>query len=249
MRKPTRVELKLRRRRIIFRFILLLTTLVLVVLFALKTNFFNIDHIEVSGNKKLSKEEIIISSLINKGENIFKIKTLLGRDNINKTPYIKSSTIKRKFPRRVDIEVEERNEIIQVKLLGTYLLIDKEGYILEQIENKREDLPLIIGLEVNNIRPGDNLFSRIKFEKAVEFINEIYECGILKNTTEISMELFDDINIILNDGITVAFGTLDNVKYRLSLLDEVLKDISKNGTNCKSIIMNKGENPILVIGN
>lgn len=248
MKGLKRVEKKLRRRKIILRLFLLLATLSAAMIFALKTSFFNIEYIQVIGNSKLAKEDIIATSKINKGENILRIKPSLSEKNLSKLPYIKESSIKRKFPRGVIIEVWERKEIFQTKSISTYILVDEEGYVLDQVENKDENLPLIKGLEINNISPGDNLFSSFKLEGAIEFITEGYELGILKRMAEVSMELFDDVNIILNDGIPVAFGALDNVKYKLRYLDEILQDIEKNKVQCKMIIMNKGNNPILVTG-
>ena len=64
---------------------------------------------------------------------------------------------------------------------------------------------------------------------------------------EIDKKSGNDINIKFKNGIFVAFGRLNNVKYKLSLLDEVLKDIDKKEFEVKEIIMNKGNHPILII--
>ena len=57
----------------------------------------------------------------------------------------------------------------------------------------------------------------------------------------------DNINIELNNGILVAFGTINNVKYKLNLLNEIVKDIDKKGLSCKMILMDRGDNPIIVL--
>ena len=52
--------------------------------------------------------------------------------------------------------------------------------------------------------------------------------------------------IELNNGVKVAFGTIDNVKYKLSFLFNILEDVEKRNINVKQILLNKGSNPIIV---
>ena len=242
----TRVQLKMRRRKRFFRFILLLFMISLMILLALKTDIFVINDIKVIGNNKMSKDLLIKSSSINIGENIFKISVKSGVDNIKKLPYTKEIKIIRKYPKAIIIEVVERKEIIQIQDISSYITIDDEGHTLDISDIKKENIPTIVGLKIENENEGDNMFSRIKSELDMEFIKESHAIGILKKMKEINMSDTDNINIILNDGIGVAFGTLDNVIYRLSLLNEVLKDIEKKEIPCTMIIMNKGENPIII---
>ena len=247
MREPTRVELKMRRRKRFFRFILLTAVLSISSLFMLKSSLFNIDNYKVEGNYKLNKEEIINASSIGKGENIFKINKKIAEKNISKLPYIKNIEIKRKFPSTVLFNIEERVGVLQTKSISTILLVDIEGFVLEQLDSIDEQLPNITGFDLNNIEIGDNIFLESNKEEIIDFIVQSNEAKILNKSSEIDMTLLDNINIQLINGISVAFGTLDNVKYKLSLLNEILIDIEDKQIPCKMIIMNKGDNPILVI--
>ncbi len=51
------------------------------------------------------------------------------------------------------------------------------------------------------------------------------------------INLYDDNNIKIEliDGIKVAFGPLDNVKYKLSFLYEIIKDMEKKEVTVKQI--------------
>lgn len=247
MREPTRVELKMRRRKRFFRFILLTAVLSISSLFMLKSSLFNIDNYKVEGNYKLNKEEIINASSISKGENIFKINKKIAEKNISKLPYIKNIEIKRKFPSTVLFNIEERVGVLQTKSISTMLLVDIEGFVLEQLDSIDEQLPNITGFDLNNIVIGDNIFLESNKGEIIDFIVQSNEAKILNKSSEIDMTLLDNINIQLINGISVAFGTLDNVKYKLSLLNEILIDIEDKQIPCKMIIMNKGDNPILVI--
>lgn len=247
MSQPTRVQMKLRRRRRFFRIILLIAVLTSSAMYMMKSEIFNIDNYKIQGNYKLNNETIINASSINKGENIFKINRSLTKENILKLPYIKEVEIKRKLPRTLIFNVEERVGVFQTRSISTMLLVDIEGFVLEQLENIEEDLPNIIGFDLSNIMIGDNIFLESDKDEIISFIIHSKESELLVKSSEIDMETLDNINIELNNGISVAFGTLDNVKYKLRLLNEILNDIEEKQIPCKMIIMNKGDNPILVI--
>ena len=138
-------------------------------------------------------------------------------------------------------------EIAQIKSISSYILIDIEGYILDIRDTKDEKLPLLLGLNIDNKRSGDNIFTDVELKEIIEFMTEGHAIGLLSKIKEVNLEDNDNINIIIMDGIPVDFGTLNNVKYKLNLLDEILKDIEKKQISCKMILMNKGENPIIVL--
>lgn len=249
MNKLTRVEKKRRRKRFVLRLILFFALGTISIAYLFKSGFFNINNINITGNNTLSKELLVNASGINKEENIFKISLSNGEDEIRKLPYIKVVKIKRKLPKTIDINVIERTGVAQIKSISTYMLLDMEGYILELRDNKTENLPTLTGFNINNILPGDNIFENQNGSKVEELIGDGDNHNMLSKIHEISYESEENINIILNNGISVAFGPLDNVKYKLRYLNEILIDIEENNRVVKMIMMNKGEHAILVTDN
>lgn len=247
MRKISRVEKKMKRRRMFFRLLLIIFLVFIMFVLALNTDIFIIDNIKVLGNNKISKDIIINASSINTGENIFKISTRTSKKTIENLPYVKEAEIKRKFPKGILIEIIERKEIVQIKEISSYGFIDIDGYILDIVDVQNDQLPLLLGFNIGNKKAGDNLFSQIEFEQKKEFISEGNSIKILQKMKEIDMVDNNNVNILLNNSIPVAFGTLDDVKYKLNLLNEILIDIEKKQIPCKMILMNKGENPIIVL--
>lgn len=247
MKKLTKLKRKMKRRRNFFRFLLLLFLISLGIVLALKTDFFIIDNIKVVGNNKIEEDMLIETSSIKVGENIFKISIKSGEENIRKLPYTKEIKISRKFPRTINMEIVERKEIAQIKSISSFLLVDNEGNVLDLKDAESESLPIIIGLQIDKKSHGDNVFSEIESESEVQFISEGLDIGLLKKMEKIDMENNGDVKITLTNGISIAFGTLDNVIYKLNLLDGVLNRIKKEEIPCTMIFMNKGENPIIVI--
>lgn len=246
VKKLTRVERKMKRRRNFLKFILLILLISLGLVFVLKTNFFIIDKIEITGNNKIKREDLIIASSINIGENIFKISIKSGEENIRKLPYTEEIKIRRKLPKTIIIEIIERKEIAQIKDISSFLIIDNKGKILELKDDENENLPMIIGLEIDNKIQGDNIFSEMEFESKVEFIKVGHDIGILNEIKQIDMENIDSINIKTNDDISIAFGNLNNIRYKLNLLYSTLDYVKDEEISCTMILMDKGENPIIV---
>lgn len=249
MNKLTRVEKKRRRKRFVLRLILFFSLGTISIAYLFKSGFFNISDINVAGNSKLPTELIQNTSGIRKEENIFKISLSNGEDQIGNLPYIKEVKIKRKLPKTININVTERTGIAQIKSISTYLILDMEGYILELKDNKSENIPTLAGFNINNILPGDNIFKNQNGAKIEELIGDEDNHIMMSKIYELSYESEENINIILNNGISVAFGPLDNVKYKLRYLNEILIDIEKNDRAVKMIMMNKGEHAILVTDN
>ena len=97
---------------------------------------FNIQTIEVVGNKQISKEEIKSLSGIEIYENLFKVINKKVENNIKENAYINTVKVSKKIPDRIHIEVEEREVLFdEVKdfaecgLCGTAAVISPVGKI------------------------------------------------------------------------------------------------------------------------
>ncbi|MFA7533727.1 MAG: FtsQ-type POTRA domain-containing protein [Tissierellaceae bacterium] len=216
-------------------------------IYAINSDFFVIRDISVYGNNKLTNEEIIFATPINIGENIFRVSLKNAQANLVKLPYVKEVKIKRKYPKDIIVNISERKETAQIKKDFSIIVIDYEGYILDIRDYEDEKLPMFYGISIDGINITDNL-NKIEGNKDnLEFIIESTDIGLLTKMDEIYMVDNNNINIVLNNGINVAFGPINNVEYKLKLLNEVIKDIEKKELSCKMILMDKGDNPIIVL--
>ena len=168
-------------------------------------------------------------------------------NNIESLSYVKSANIKRKLPDTININIEERKRVVQLKMLSNYMLIDNEGYVLEVSDIRVDELPCFVGFNIENLEPGNNISNDKIGMKLLDFFNEDELIPTISAMNTINYDTNEEINIDLNNSISVAFGPLYNVKYKLRLLDKILNDIEKKQLKCNMIIMNKGENPILVL--
>ena len=162
---------------------------------ALNTNLFTIDSINILGNNKVPKDLLINASNISTGQNIFKISKKNSENNLEMLSYVKEAKIKRKLPKTIIIEIIERKEIAQIKSISSYILIDIEGYILDIRDTKDEKLPLLLGLNIDNKRSGDNIFTDVELKEIIDFMTEGHAIGLLSKIKEVNLENSDNINI------------------------------------------------------
>lgn len=247
MKKMSRVQRKIRRRKIFLTVLSIVIVGYLTLMFMFNSSWFSINDIKVTGNKKVLSNKIALFSSIQKGENIFKVSTKDAEKSIIELPYIKDVEVNRKLPKQIIINVSEREEKIKIKDRSSFIILDEEGYILDKRENVDINLSEIIGLNIQNKTVGDNSFVDNKDQTKVGFIIESEQLDMLKDFKFVNMEDVENINILTFNEIEVVFGSVNNVKYKLGLLNEVLKDIKKRDLQAKMILMDRGDNPVLVL--
>ncbi len=149
------------KQKIVFRFIKWTTLLCMIIgagIYALLSPIFNIKRIEVVGNVKLSKEEIISLSKIELEQNMFSYQTKEVISHIKENAYVDRINVKRKIPDTIELIISERKASFMIAFANAYALVNNQGYILE-IVSKEQELPLLEGIktEQEQIQEGNRL--------------------------------------------------------------------------------------------
>lgn len=211
----------------IIKWIILISLLIGSIIFVMMSPIFNIVNINVSGNSKITKEEIINLSKINIGDNIYKMNLTNSKKNIKSNSYIESVEIKRKIPNVIDITVKERTPKYMLQYGNQMVYINSQGYILE-ISDEILKLPILIGYKTENdkIVPGSRLVEEDlnKLEKVIRLMDSANSNGISDLITKINIENKEDYVIILETkGITVYLGDMEKeINEKMRYLKEIL---------------------------
>ncbi|HLR21025.1 MAG TPA: FtsQ-type POTRA domain-containing protein [Tissierellaceae bacterium] len=246
MGRMTKIEKRQRKKKILLSIFLSITILSLISFIIIRSDVFKIRNIEVRGNIKLEEEDIIEHSTVNIGENIFRLRMKDIEERLEKLSYIKEIKVRRSLPATIIIDIVEKEEKALIKTISTYQIIDVDGYVLNQVDTSDGDLPVILGLNIYDVGINDNLFETISDEYVIDLFKEGDKLNLLEEIEFIDVESRNDVKILLKNGIDITFGNLDNVEYRLRLLNEILKDIKEKGINVKGINMNKGDHPVII---
>lgn len=237
-----------KRRLIVF---LVMAGLAIILLFLLFAPIFNIKVIEVEGSTKYTTEKITESSGIIIGENgfrliplkpeaILELRLLDSEERISRLPYVKTCTVKLKFPDKVLIKVTEREPAAYLVYFDNYLIVDDQGFVLEvQNEKPTGILKEIKGIDFAKYSIGGQLeASDISLIRTgVTIINTIKTSDELTN-----LKLFDVLDWVdmvdrssammsLDKRVIVRFDPQDKLQYTIDFTKEVFfKKISSKET-------------------
>ena len=142
------------------KIMLVVVLVVIAVIAVIFSGIFNITEILVEGNSNISAEQIISFSGVKKGTNMFAITQKDIKSNLKKNSYIDDVEVKRVFPNKIKLIVDERKIEYCLQLANSYVYINSQGFVLE-ISNLKPDVPMILGIttDLSNIKPNDRLIN------------------------------------------------------------------------------------------
>ncbi len=210
---------------------ILIILLVAIFITSLFLPIFNVVRIEVKGNEKVASEDIITASGIEIGANIFRVNGSKTKNNIKKLSYVKDVAVKRAFPNRIIITVSERKAIGYISFMGSYILIDKNGTVLEVVSNLNDgNIPLISGLNFNRFEIGKTIAveNLSKFDIVFECLQHLLKNDMLCMISKIDVHDIDNIQMNARNTIVVNVGNHSNINFKMSFLKEILNIVQEN---------------------
>ena len=223
----------------VIKYTMLVILFITVILCAMFSPLFNIKTIAVEGNKKIGEKEIISLSQIQIEENTFKLNKNKIIKQIKENPYINKVTITRKLPSNIIIQVEEREATYLLEYAGSYVYLDKQGYMLE-INTEKLELPILQGAvtETSELVAGNRLCI-----EDLEKLTSLLKVMELAKVNELT-SLITRIDIENKENIKLIFETKDKVAYlgdNTNLIDKiplVKKIIEENEGKAGEIFVN-----------
>ena len=239
-------ELARKKRKVIFRitkWIMLIAIIIAAGVYALLSPIFNVKNINISGNSKISSDEIISLSGIELEKNMFEYRKEDIIEKIKENAYIDTVKMSRKIPDTIEITVTERKASFMIQFANAYAYISSQGYILE-ISNQRLDLPILIGFETQqeNIQIGYRLCVEDlqKLEDALKIMEAATSNQLAEFITQI--DISDDENYILTlqeKKKIVYLGDTSNLGTKMLW---ILKINEEEGNTQGDIILNMNLN-------
>lgn len=234
--KPKKFKVKKNIPKILFRcfmlllFILLIIGMIYGVYFSFTNSRFNISKIEVKGNSKYTKEEILKLANIAIGKNINKINKIKIYGDIKEKPYIDNVNIDRKYPDKIVINIKERVAKYAAlnKDKNIYLKLTKDGIMLEEIKvgDIGENETILFGINfVDEIKFGEKI-EQTEIDKLVnldKIVKAYTESKISNKITSIKFENGTYL-LTLDYKTDIIINANDDLEYKMSFLKEIIKE-------------------------
>lgn len=147
---------KRKKKNYLARFLGIIAVIIAFILF-LASPIFNVDKITVTGNNYYSDSEVIMMSGAVKGNNIiFKPGKKKIINALEKNPYFREVSVKRHLPSTLEINVDERQQIANIKYGNKYVVISESGLVL-RIGAIDPKLTLLKGLTLSKMKVGEHV--------------------------------------------------------------------------------------------
>lgn len=227
-KKRRKLEKRKKKIKRVTKIITLLAIISGGITFALVSPIFNIINIDVSNNQQVSTETIISLSGISQGQNIFKLILTKVEENIKENPYIETTTVKRKFPNKIEISVQEREKKFSLEFLNGYAYINNQGYILE-ISDDKLDLPVLQGASTpeEKIVAGNRLETEDleRLEIVIGIMESCKNYGLDTKVTSIDISKKTQYSIYMEqEKKTIYLGDGTNLSDKILWVQAILKD-------------------------
>lgn len=203
--------------------IIVLSALIVVALLAvssyltLRTGMFTVEEVRIKGNRRIVGREILKRSGLREGQSSIFFFEKEVEDEILKNPWIKKVSVRKDFPKKVTINVEEE-EVYCIVLSdgGKPLYMSRSGRILGSGNfDLGLDFPVLI---------GDGIGDPKLLEEALEILELSKNSAVLKwdDISEVQLNSIYGITVFTNDSSRIEFDR-DNIVEKWDKAERIMR--------------------------
>lgn len=224
-----RRKLFIHRFKIILKLVFFLCCLVALVVFF--NNFFKVKEIGVKCEEPFYKhEDFINASGVRSGENILFLNTSGIKRNIEeKLPFAKVSSVSKKFPNKLILEVNKIDAFSAFEWDGKFVITDASLKVLEIREDLDSSVILVAGIETLEPRPGFVL--NFKDENKRLFLNKLLKLlseNSLNSINKLDISNLEDVSMMYENRVFIKLGPSVEIDQKVKAIAEILKNKLKS---------------------
>lgn len=227
-----------------FMVFLILLALASIIYSIYDHSYMKISQIYITGND-ISPDTEIIGQIGNPiGKNILLYKPHDHESDITELPYIENANIKKVFPNLLNISVEENYPLFYQNIDGKDFYISNKSLLIGE-DIGEFDKSMLKEIKGANLRKqiGENFTGS---DASLKFLNAIQNFWYFNEVNQLNLENKAQIGIMLKD-IDVKFGDLNDIDYKLKVLDNILNDAEEKSITVTEIDLGNGKNPIVKV--
>lgn len=214
------------------------------VYFALTHDLFKIDYIDIKGNITNSREVIEQKTGVGIGDNIFLVSKSSIESNLKTIPTIEEVKVSRDLPNILRIELKEKYVSSFINNNSGITTIDNYGKVKEINAKVQETRGVQLkGITANGLAVGED-FTKDKAKK--DMILDLISKDYFLDVESIDYTNSEEIVMEIKGGLKVHFGDINDFSKKLDIISVLLEKIKTENINASEIILNVGENPIIV---
>ncbi len=198
--------------------------------------YFRVREVEVEGGRKMTKETLHSLTMMEGMPNLFSVNLKKVVKRLESHPWIDQVRVKKVFPNKILIQVEERKPMAIIQL-GELYYIDTHGEIFSPVGDRDDyNYPYLTGL-TRQFLEKEPVEAKHLIMKALELLKIVEQEKVppLKELSEIHMEKTFGIQCFTKaEGVEVRMGW-DHFGEKLKRLSLIWSDFRKRGFSAVSI--------------
>ena len=214
--KRLRTRVMLKRALIIVLCVNVVLGLLLIVSLFLRAPYFSLQSLDLIGNHRLTRAEVIESAGIEGGMNLLTVDLRSISTNLKKHPWIRSASVYRRFPGRLVIEIQEKIPTA-ILAVGKLYYVDERGEIFTRVRpGNRVSYPLLTGISSSQLESSPSE-AQMMIKEGLSLLDIID-----RQISDITPSMIAEVRIDLSEGLTLQTNTgrtviLGKGNYQLKL--------------------------------
>lgn len=197
------------------------------------TPVFNVKKIEVEGNDSVKKSQIIATSGIDVGKNIFAQNMGKAKKKVSEIAYIESAKVKRQLPSTVKIEVKEGTVGAYIQWDKKLVGINESGQTLCIVSkvSASKKAPVVKGLTITGeCRVGERISVKetVRFETLMKFMKTFKERNLTEDITVFDITRTEYISMMHRDKLKIEFGSTADYEHKFSFIEALTDSMGKD---------------------
>ena len=205
------------------KWVLFALALIAIILWRLPWDrYFAIKTIVIESGERMAAETLQNLIDIRAGDSLFGVDLKAARQKLLGQAWVRDAKLSRRFlSRSLKVEIIEREPFGVVFAKGRYLLLDREGFVLERLKDKP---PLFIsGIETVETPRGE----RLKSDQAIRALQDFFSFDhrVLAQFTELRLNGDGEAVLLAGVGFKVLLK-VERMRESLRTLERLLKTIN-----------------------
>jgi len=229
--KPERdISEILQARKTRFLLVATLSAITFVLLILLFSPYFTISEIYISGNSRVSQDEIRARLEVREGSHLLLFNTRTAGRRVSENTYVSDVEFERILPGRLRVVVNERRLTAYVEQTGSFLYLDDYGRVLEVRDYMNDSLPLLEGLQFTRFQLGEVLEvpDPAAFGVIVQYAQLLNQHELIDLVSHINVS--DAANIRINiHNIEFNVGGISDADYKIRFIASILQNMPNVG--------------------
>jgi hypothetical protein len=134
--------------------LLAVVTVVAGLVWLLQSPMLSVTSVDVTGSDRADVGEAIANAGLEPGIPFVLVRADKVEEELESLPWVRHASVRRVFPDRVEIQLDERVPVAWIWASGSYALLDTEGVVLEYTTDLSEDAH-VLRLAVRHVEPGE----------------------------------------------------------------------------------------------